>query len=332
MKEAFILILAYPETVVEHADERYARIAYRFGIGNKTHIRAGHAALVLIKKTTGHLEYFDFGRYITPKGYGRVRGASTDSELNLTIKAKIEHDVIRNLEKLLKFFATHPHLTHGEGHLYASVCNKVDYDASKHFIEKLQNEGLIAYAAFKDRATNCARFVTDTLIASVTDKVIKSKLSKSKRFTPSTLDSVVWGSSDGMVYKVSEQGDISYFKSSLKAVNKIMFLDKLKGYKSSTVGKLLPQENSVKNAQAQWLEGIGAGAWFELYLTDRKYVYRFRKISPNGRIVCNGEYREVTRNFDFSKSYRFVHYSNCLFFHIEQHGERFRFVWLRHLF
>ena len=37
-------------------------------------LRAGHAALVLIDKEKGDLEYHDFGRYITSEPNGRVRG------------------------------------------------------------------------------------------------------------------------------------------------------------------------------------------------------------------------------------------------------------------
>ena len=80
-----ILTLAYPETIVMVADEWYSPYLRFLGVGKKNYVRAGHNALVLIDKTTGVLEYHDFGRYITPIPNGRVRGKDTDHELDFLI-------------------------------------------------------------------------------------------------------------------------------------------------------------------------------------------------------------------------------------------------------
>ncbi|NNK40334.1 MAG: hypothetical protein HKP45_06755, partial [Winogradskyella sp.] len=93
------------------ADEWYSPFLKYFGIGKKNYVRAGHAALVLIDKNTGHLEYHDFGRYITPEPYARVRGQLTDAELQFPLTASIKNGKIENLEELLTFLATHPKLT-----------------------------------------------------------------------------------------------------------------------------------------------------------------------------------------------------------------------------
>lgn len=66
LNDAFILTLAYPETIVSHAEEWYSPLLRFVSVGSKKHVRAGHAALVLIDKKTGVLEYHDFGRYIAP--------------------------------------------------------------------------------------------------------------------------------------------------------------------------------------------------------------------------------------------------------------------------
>ena len=115
LNDAFILTLAYPETIVPHAKEWYSKFLRHICIGNKTHVKAGHAALVLIDKTTGSLEYYDFGRYVTSYPNGRVRGGTTDFELNFPITAEVEQNKITNLNSILKFLATHPKLIHGDG-------------------------------------------------------------------------------------------------------------------------------------------------------------------------------------------------------------------------
>ena len=98
-----ILTLAYPDTIVMVSKEWFSPFLRFIGVGKKNYLRAGHAALVLINKETGILEYHDFGRYITPEPTGRVRGADTDNELRFPLKANIENDKITNLEEILKF-------------------------------------------------------------------------------------------------------------------------------------------------------------------------------------------------------------------------------------
>ena len=164
-----IITLAYPETIVMVADEWYSPFLKYIGIGKKKYLRAGHAALVLINKNNGELEYFDFGRYITSEPNGRVRGGKYDRELRIPLKAKITNGKIQNLKEILMFLGSNPQLTHGEGELIASVCYKIDYNRAKNYIEKMQRFGSIRYAAFKKKASNCARFVADVLVASVND-------------------------------------------------------------------------------------------------------------------------------------------------------------------
>jgi len=328
MKNSFIIPLAYPETIVAHANERYARLVPYFGIGNKTHIRAGHVALLLIDLETGVLEYFDFGRYTTPEKFGRVRGKETDFELNFPLKAKFKNNRIQNLKEILIFMATNPKLTHGEGTLYASVCNSINYDLAREYIQKLQDRGMVKYAAFKEEATNCARFVTNVIIASTEDLELKNKLKKSKRFTPSTMESVVFSASDDEVYKISETGKISKFDSNLKTFIAKMFLDKLENYKPSNAGRIEPMPNSTKKNHAQWLGGVGAGAWFELYYLNEPELYRLRRISPEGRVDCDSKYKISSKSFDIKRPYQFVHYSNCKFFNVMQDDRCYKFKYL----
>ena len=328
--DAFILTMAYPETVVMVADEWYSPYMRFVGIGKKNYVKAGHAALVLIDKTTGELEYHDFGRYITPEPDGRVRGRGTDRELYFPIKAVIDNDNITNLDEILTFLATNPKLTHGEGKLIASVCSTVDYKKARTHIDAMQSRAFIRYAAFIKNACNCARFVTDTLIASVNDDTIVKRLKKSKWFTPSTVGNVVIADTEDQVYEVSEEGIVGSFTSTVSKVNKKMFLDRLNGHNPGFIGTLEPKHNNEKREHSQWLSGIAAGAWFELYDLDHDREFRYRRISPYGNVDVDGVYRiEDAEMFNITSDYRFVQYSNCLFFHIEQNDILFKFSYIR---
>ncbi|WP_370476961.1 DUF6695 family protein [Tamlana flava] len=320
-----ILTLAYPETIVMVSKEWFSPFLRFVGVGKKNYLRAGHAALVLINKETGILEYHDFGRYITPEPTGRVRGKDTDNELDFHLKAKIENDKITNLDEILEFLGTHPKLTHGDGKLIASVCQAIDYKKARAHITKMQEKHFIRYAAFIKDACNCARFVTDSLIASVTDSKMKKRLVKSKWFTPSTIGNVLLADTEDYVYEVSESGQITEFEGSQQSENIRCFLDKLKDHKVNFVGTLKPKPIDGLHEKAQWLPGIAAGAWFELHKIGNDVEYHFKRISPYGNLDVHDRFVVDDASFDYHLEFEFIHYSNCKFFHVKQNGKVFRF-------
>jgi hypothetical protein len=324
-----IITLAYPETVVMISDEWFLKYLHYIGIGKKNYVRAGHAALVLIHKVSESFEYYDFGRYISPLFTGRVRSKETDHELDFPLKVEIDQGNIKNLDELLVFLATHPKLTHGNGTLYASVCDEVHYESAKAYITSLLEQHFIRYAVFIKEATNCARFVTDALIAGTTNLSVKKKLIKSKWFTPSTIGNVVLANTKNKIYKISESGDISIFNSSIGKENMRLFLDRLKHHEHNLVGNLHPKYDVEKHEKAQWLSGIGGGAWFELFNLNHDVEFRFRRISPYGNIDVDGIYRILNKGFDIATEYEFTHYSNCKYFHVKQNDTMYRFEYLR---
>jgi len=321
-----ILVLAYPETIVRVSDEWFVRYLRFFGIGTKDYVRAGHAAIVLINKETGILEYHDFGRYIITKSYGRVRSKTTDNELDFPIVADIENENIKNLNEILKFLATNPRLTHGEGKMIASVCDEIDYKKAKKYITKLQEQYFVPYGVFRKKGSNCSRFVTTTLIESITNKTVKRKLQKSLQFTPSTVGNVVRASTNGNVYEVTEEGDISYFKSSVRGKNINCFLDRLKDFTPELVGNLQPKPVNGIHRKAQWLGGIGSGAWFELHPTNDQTEYLFKRISPYGNVDVNDIFVVVDSSFNYQDRFHFLYHSNCSFLHIRQNESVYKFV------
>jgi len=320
-----ILTLAYPETIVRVSEEWFSPFLRYLGVGKKNYLRAGHAALVLINKETGLLEYYDFGRCITPQPNGRVRGRYTDNELHIPLVAQIENDEIINLNIILEFLATHPKLTHGEGKMLASVCNVVDYKKAKAYINEMEEKHFVRYAAFIKDACNCARFVTEALIASVTDNIIKKNLENSKWFTPSTVGNVLLANTQAHTFEVSETGVISKFEGSQRSENVRYFLDKLKNHTPNIVGSLEAKPVDGLHEKAQWLPGVSVGAWFELHKTESAIEYVFRRISPEGNIDIHAIFMVENENFNYHETFEFVHYSNCKFFHVKQKEVVFRF-------
>jgi hypothetical protein len=320
-----ILTLAYPETVVMVSEEWFSPYLRFLGVGKKNYLRAGHAALVLIDKATGVLEYHDFGRYITPEPTGRVRGRDTDNELHFPLQAEIKNDKIKNLDAILEYLGTHPKITHGDGKLVASVCNTVNYNNARIHITSIQEKHFIRYAAFVKEACNCARFVTDTLIASVTDAKIKKKLQHSKWFTPSTIGNVLLADTENYPYQVSEMGEITKFTGSQQSENLRCFLDRLKNHEVNLIGTQQPKPVDDLHENAQWLSGIAAGAWFELYKTEQDVEYYFRRVSPYGNVDIHDVFIVDNAAFNYDLGFEFIHYSNCKFFHVKQNERIYRF-------
>jgi len=324
-----ILTLAYPDTIVMTAEEWYSPYLRFIGIGKKKYVRAGHAALVLIDNKTGTLSYHDFGRYITEEPNGRVRGKKRDRELDFPIKANLVGGKIANLDEILQFLATNPKLTHGEGKLLASVCDTINYEKAIDCIEKMQRQGSIYYAAFKKGSCNCARFVTATLIASLTDNRIKKAIKKSTWFTPSTVGNVVLANTQTDIYEVTEKG-IDIFTSTSRKETIRCFLDRLKNHTPNFIGTLEPQPVKGIADNAQWLPGIACGTWFEIHpLPNIDYSYRVRRIAPYGNVDVDGIFTVNNPNFDINKPYEFIHNSNCLYCTIKQNEQLYYFSFVK---
>lgn len=326
---AIVLVLAYPETIVMVSEEWFSPYLKYLGVGKKDYLRAGHAALVLIDKKKGDLEYHDFGRYITSEPNGRVRGAKYDGELIFPLKAKIVGDKIQNIKEILNFLSVNPKLTHGEGKLVASVCDQVDYEKAKNHIQKMQRQGGIRYAAFLKGASNCARFVTTTLIASVTNNKIRKKLILSQNFTPSTVGNVVVSDTRNHVYEVND-GVISEFKSTKFKENKKYLFDRLLNHQVNLVGTMNPKSVKGLHQNAQWLSGIAAGAWYELtnHSDLQENEFRFRRVSPYGNVDIDAVFTSKN-GFTLENDFKVIHNSNCYYCTVEQEGRILQLGYLR---
>ena len=313
-----ILALAYPDTIVRTAEEWYSPFMRFIGIGKKNYIRAGHAALVLIEKSTGNIAYHDYGRYVTKLSYGRVRSKVRDRELDFPLKAVMHNGEIINLDELLKFLANNPKLTHGEGKMIASVCDQIDFEKARNYIDYCLRHGSTTYAAFLKNASNCARFVTDTLIESITNPKIKNRLKKSTWFTPSTIGNVVLASTTKHVYEVVGE-HVNVFNSTSRKITIRSFLDRLKDHKPTLIGATEPKHTHNISENAQWLSGVGAGAWFEIEeLPAITYCYRIRRISSYGNVDVDGIFKVNHPAFDLQQPYEFIYDSNCSYCNILQ--------------
>lgn len=163
MKKGFAIVLAWPDTICKQAGAWYDHPMKWLGINKNGYYKVGHAAIVLIDPNTRIPLYYDFGRYHSPKGKGRIRSAITDHELNLTTRVELDStdSKIINLDHILKELYKNDS-THGTGELNGAVC-EIDYQLAHDRVMKMSKRGFISYGPFLRGGTNCARFVCSVI-------------------------------------------------------------------------------------------------------------------------------------------------------------------------
>ena len=312
-------MLAYPDTFVSVSDEWQCRFLPFVGLGTRKYIKAGHAALILIENETKEARYFDFGRYVTPVGYGRVRGANTDAELEIPFKAKFGAEgTLLNIEEFLLWLDANPDKTHGEGRLLASVCETINFDQAQKYITELQQRGSVSYGAFRKAESNCSRFVTETILESTKEKEIQKALRFNKLFTPSTVGNVEKAATSTCILEV-QNGEICQFNSSAFKENLKNYFHKNRPASGESFLPKLPEN-------AQKLSGTGSNAWFEI-ISERlpEGLFRIKRYNDLHEVDFDGVYK-VSEPFDASEPFRFTYDSHCAYCHILQNDRKLKFV------
>ena len=309
--DGIIVILSYPDTIVRPAYwERSSRIWPLIGIGGKHAVQAGHAAILLIKKEHAEINYYDFGRYITTYGNGRVRSKETDPELNVTINPEFKNGELINLKEILTWLDNHPEKTHGEGRLVATINSEINYKNAKDFINTLIKQKEIPYGVFIKNGTNCARFVTDTIIASSTNNKIKSHLKNSNLFTPSPIGNVIKATTTNEIYKVENQLIELYKNRSILKEYRTSFFNSF-DVEPNLIGTELPNKKVFDLKSGNWLGGIGSGAWFKIEEQINEKTYKIRRYNPEGINDFEGLFIINDILFNYNETYNFIHPTNC---------------------
>ncbi|NJN26765.1 MAG: hypothetical protein HC819_12725 [Cyclobacteriaceae bacterium] len=163
MQSGFIVALAWPETNCKQAGAWYDALMRWIGVNKNGYYKVGHAALLLISDQTKACEYFDFGRYHAPHGFGRVRDQKTDHDLQIHTVAAISGNgkSISNLPEILEEIAANKSC-HGDGQLFAAY-TRVNYQKAFDRCKEMQNADFQPYGPFLPQGTNCSRFVNQII-------------------------------------------------------------------------------------------------------------------------------------------------------------------------
>ena len=160
MNKDFIIVLAWPESVVSGTGAWYDKF-----FSKKGKYRVGHSAMALVNTDLKKIYYFDFGRYQTPKGYGRIRDIDTDPDTKIKTQPIIKNNTIINIKDVLIDICNNKSY-HVKGKLYASIIKNVSFQSTHNFAKNWQLKGAIPYGPFVLSGTNCSRFVSKTIQSS----------------------------------------------------------------------------------------------------------------------------------------------------------------------
>jgi len=189
MKTGFAIALAWPETNCKNAGSWYDGLMELLGFSKNHYYKVGHAALILISKETKECHYFDFGRYHTPLGFGRVRDQETDPDLRLLTRAKISGSgKLENFNSLLNEICNNIS-SHGTGATHGSYVT-VDFNSAFKSAKKLQNKEVLRYGPFIWNGTNCSRFVRTVIISGQPKFISRLKIAIPLLVTPTPLHNV----------------------------------------------------------------------------------------------------------------------------------------------
>ena len=125
------IVIAWPECTAR-GDERLLIFLKKAGVLKNLNMRVGHAAICLINPQSNEVLYYDFGRYITPRGFGRARNKYTDPDLTLQTKAVFDSNKdLQNIEEIASELESKSKYTHGYGPLVFSVSKTINFIKAK---------------------------------------------------------------------------------------------------------------------------------------------------------------------------------------------------------
>ena len=316
------IVIAWPECTAR-ADESLVIFLKKTGVIKKLNMRVGHAAICLINPQSNEVLYYDFGRYITPRGFGRARNKYTDPDLALHTKAVFDDQGdLQNVEEIAAELDSKSQFTHGYGPLVFSVSKTINFIKAKSYADEMIQKGHFPYNGLYKSASNCARYVTETMKAANEDGTVGTKLKYPLTVRPTPLFNVVAAKSEDTIY--SFEGDTLQYldksrRHSISDLSAGLLESALTKYTDTRPddevhGDIEEPPRAVQlAAHAQWLGGLGEGAWFVVDAIDA-HSFKGTKYAKDGGLEHEAIY--VNEHITLPKNPEVAYTSHYGFFSI----------------
>jgi len=309
LKTGAFVALSWPDTKIKNASSWYDGLMKVMGICKDGYYHVGHAALLLIDYRNGDVRYFDFGRYHTPFGYGRVRDEQSDPELSINTKAIVENRTIINIKDILLELQDNKS-THGDGKLVSSVTDDIDYDLAVASAKSIQGREAVPYGPFQFTGSNCSRFVATVYKSGFTSYFKKRRISNWYLYFHTPTSNIIFTHTKENVF-IIERGEFRIETSMMDIYNNISKVSKTNNIEKPSTKIKLPE--SVYR-----LSGTGGDAFFQLDRTSKSHLFRVRRYSEYGEVEFDDLFQLQTIGFDINKHYEFDYISNGIAIKIKQ--------------
>ncbi|HZH55500.1 MAG TPA: DUF6695 family protein [Sphingobacteriaceae bacterium] len=329
------IILAWPDATIR-GDEAWMMFFRKIGLVKNLNFKVGHTGVILVDSRNSSLLYYDFGRYIAPRGLGRARSPFSDPRLRLRTKAHIvdkKSGQISNLQEIAEELEEIKAGTQGEGRLFFSVATAINFFRAKKYADQLVNEGSTPYGAFARGNNNCSRFITRLLMRSSKKYNFFHGINLPETIKSSPMSNVVNVRKDRKVYiyehpkklqkiRITRTGSLFFLLKQLKDNFNLKRAGKLPG--DIIVGSVneLPKPSNIPQ-ESQWLGGVGEGAWYHLEGTEEPLRYLVSRYTETGELEYALPFISKTA-LDLNEAFKIEYDSHMVYTTVSQNGKIFK--------
>lgn len=328
-----VIVVAWPDATMR-GDERWMMFFKKIGIVKNLNFKVGHTAVILVDSQTKELRYYDFGRYISPRGHGRARSVESDPRLRMDTKADIDnHNNIRNLKEIIMELDALRDVTQGVGRIFFSVAEGVSIRLARQYADGLVRAGSSPYGAVAWGNNNCSRFITRLLIKSSPKYHLFHSVRYPETIKASPMSNVVNVRPDRRIYSYEERDGLRSLR--MNRFGSFWFLlRQLKDNVSSRLARALPDDEIIGAMEAgarpshlpdnaQWLGGVGEGAWYTLETYGGQGHFLVSRFTERGEEEYSHVYY-TAESFDPRSPFQITYDSHLLFTTVLQGGRRIR--------
>ncbi|HMR18890.1 MAG TPA: hypothetical protein PKA53_06300, partial [Sphingobacterium sp.] len=287
------IILTWPDATIR-GDEQWMMFFKKIGLVKNLNFKVGHTGVIIVDHQSGQMLFYDFGRYITPRGYGRARSKFSDPMLDISVMARINEGVIENLEEVISHLESLKPAMYGDGKLLFSIVRDIDFQKSKKYGDDCVAQGTYPYGAVARNNNNCSRFITRMLMRSSSAFHFWHGINLPETIKSSPVSNLVNSSKDRMIYSYTPQDGIKQFK--MNRWQSFLFLikqlgDNVKRHKAN----LLPTDQVIGAVQynskpisipknAVYLGGVGDGAWYTAVYNEDNIQFTVKRFTSSGQL------------------------------------------------
>lgn len=324
------IILAWPDATIR-GDEKWMMFFKKIGIVKNLNFKVGHTGVILVERGNNALLYYDFGRYISPRGYGRARSVQSDPRLKMETIAQIDQDNrIQNLHDIVEELESMKETTQGEGRLFFSVVDGLSFAKAKQYADELVLKGSMPYGAVAKGNNNCSRFITRLLIHASQKYHLFHSIRYPETIKSSPMSNVVNVRPDRHIYRYEQNRGLQAVR--MTRFQSLIFLIKQLGDNVfTTKARELPDDSVIGSMEAkvrpstlpddvQWLGGVGEGAWYLIRPNGRIGHFIVTRYTEKGEVEYQASHT-TDDAFDASKPFTVAYDSHHLFTSVVQNNQ-----------